>query len=154
MKQKRIILLVVFFLAAMVALLAVLHLSSGKMVKQGQVEIIRQDQKQKIDGSDIARIPVKGELVNGKGEARAVDAKGSLLADVLSSVGIDPAEVAVLKVTAQDEFSAEISGEELLEKDKVYLISEDDGTVALVVFGDSNAKRNVKNVARIEVDPE
>ena len=73
---------------------------------------------------------------------------------MLSSVGIDPAEVAVLKVTAQDEFSAEISGEELLEKDKVYLISEDDGTVALVVFGDSNAKRNVKNVARIEVDPE
>ena len=153
MRQKRIVLLIIFILAAAVALLVILHLTGDGIVEQGQVEIIRQDQKWFIGEKEIARIPVKGELVNGKGESVLIDAKGIALADALSSAGIDPAEVAVLKITSQDEYSAEITGEELLENGKVYLISEDDGTFTLVVFGDSNSKRKVKEVARIEVDP-
>ncbi|MBQ1366660.1 MAG: hypothetical protein IIY45_01020 [Firmicutes bacterium] len=153
MRQKRIVLLIIFILAAAVALLVILHLTGDGIVEQGQVEIIRQDQKWFIGEKEIARIPVKGELVNGKGESVLIDAKGIALADALSSAGIDPAEVSVLKVTSQDEYSAEITGEELLENGKVYLISEDDGTFTLVVFGDSNSKRKVKEVARIEVDP-
>ena len=153
MRQKRISLLIILILAAAAALLAVLHLTGGRNVKQGKVEIIRKDKKWVLDESDIARIPVKGELVNGKGERINIDAKGSLLADLLTSAGIDPSETASLKITSRDEYSAEISGEELQEADKVYLISEGDGTFTLVVFGDSNSKRKVKNAARIEVDP-
>ncbi|MBQ1377322.1 MAG: hypothetical protein IIY77_05075 [Lachnospiraceae bacterium] len=118
------------------------------------MEIIRKDQKRSAGEADIARIPVKGELVNGKGEKVSIDAKGSLLADLLTRAGIDPAEVSVLKITSQDAYSAEVSGEELREAGKVYLVSEDDGTFTLVVFGDSNSKRKVKNTVRIEVDPE
>ena len=141
-------------LAVTVALLAILHLTGDRIVEQGKVEIIQKGQKWFLGKSDIARIPVKGELVNGKGERVSIDAKGSLLADVLTSVGIDPAEVDVLKITSQDEYSAEVSGEELLEAGKVYLISDDEGAYTLIVFGDSNSKRKVKNVARIEVDPQ
>ncbi len=154
MKQKRIILLIIFILAAAAAVLAILHLSQSKPVEQGQVEIIRQNQKWLLNAADIAKVSVKGELVNGKGETINIDAKGIALADALTSVGIDPTEAAVVRITAQDEFSVEVSGEELLEPEKVYLICEDDGTFTLVVFGDSNSKRKVKDVARIEVDPE
>lgn len=152
MKQKKIILIVILVLAVAVAVLVILRLSDGRMVEQGQVEILCQDQKWSVGEADIAKVPVKGELVNGKGETILIDAKGSALTDVLASVGIDPARVAAVRITAQDEFSAEVSGEELRETGKVYLIGGGDGSVTLVVFGDSNSKRNVKNVARIEVD--
>ena len=134
------------------ALLAILHLTGDRNVEKGRVEIIQKDQKWFVSESEIARTPVKGELINGKGEHVQVDAKGSLLADVLTSVGLDPAEVNALKITSQDEYSAEISGEELMEEGKVCLISNGDGTFTLIVFGDSNSKRKVKNVVRIEVD--
>ena len=153
MRQKRIILLIILILAAATALLAILYLTGDRIVEQGQVEIIRQEQEWFLGESDIAKVPVKGELVNGKGETVPIDAKGTLLADVLTSVGIDPQDVTVLKITSQDEYAAEILGEELLEEGKVYLISSEDGTITLVVFGDSNSKRKVKDVARIEVDP-
>lgn len=135
------------------AILTILHLTDDRIVEQGQVEIIGKGQKSFAGESDIARIRVKGELVNGKGESVRIDAQGSLLEDVLTSAGINPAEVAVLKITAQDEYTAEVSGEELLEADKVYLIREGDGSYTLVVFGDSNSKRKVRNVTRIEADP-
>ncbi len=136
------------------ALLAILHLTGDRNVEKGRIEIIRKDQKWFVSESEIARIPVKGELINGKGEHVQIDAKGSLLADVLTSIGIDPAEVAVLKISSEDAYSAEISGEELMEEGKVYLTSNGDKTFTLVVFGDSNSKRKVKNVVRIEVDPQ
>jgi hypothetical protein len=154
MKQKRIILVIIIILAAAAAVLAILHLTQNKPVEQGQVEIIRQNQKWLLGAADIAKVSVKGELVNGKGETISVDTKGIALADMLTSIGIDPAKVTVLKITSQDEYSAEISGDELLEDGKVYLTSDGDGTFTLVVFGDSNSKRKVKDVARIEVDPE
>ena len=135
------------------ALLVILHLTGDRIVEQGRIEIIRKDQKWLLGESDIARIPVKGKLVNGKGESVNVDAKGCLLADVLTLAGVDPAEIDVLKITSHDEYSAEISGEELREAGKVYLISNGDGSFTLIVFGDSNSKRKVKNAARIEVNP-
>ena len=154
MRQKSIILLIILTLGAAVAVMTILHFTSDRIVEQGRVEILRNGQKTFLGESDIARVPVKGELINGKGESVSIDAKGSLLADVLTSAGIDPAEAAVLKITSQDEYSAEISCKELLEAGKVYLISDGEGSFTLVVFGDSNSKRKVKNVARIEVDPQ
>ena len=44
-----------------------------------------------------------------------------------------------------------ISGDEVNDADKAYLVSEDDGSMRLVVFGDSNAKRNVRNVVSVEI---
>ena len=69
------------------------------------------------------------------------------MADVLTEAGFDPADAGSVKVTAADEFSAELSGGEVNEDGKAYLVSEDDGSMRLVVFGDSNAKRKVIDVA-------
>ena len=70
---------------------------------------------------------------------------------MIKGAGFDPSGAAAVKVTADDEFSAELSGDELDEAGKAYLVSEDDGSMRLVVFGDSNAKRNVRNVVSVEI---
>ena len=66
MKQKRIILVIIIILAAAAAVLAILHLTHSKPVEQGQIEVIRQNQKWLLNAADIAKVSVKGELVNGK----------------------------------------------------------------------------------------
>ena len=55
-------------------------------------------------------------------------------------------------VTADDEYSAVVTAEELAAPDKVYLIAQEEDGVQLVVFGDSNSKRNVSNVVRVTVE--
>ena len=42
-------------------------------------------------------------------------------------------------------------GKPCAEADKAYLVCEDDGSMRLVVFGDSNAKRNVRNVVSVDI---
>ena len=39
----------------------------------------------------------------------------------------------------------------LAKADKAYLVCEDDGSMRLVVCGDSNAKRNVRNVVSVDI---
>ena len=73
------------------------------------------------------------------------------LADVIEKAGFDPDNAAAVKVTADDEFSAELTGGEVNEAGKAYLVCEDDGSMRLVVFGDSNAKRNVRDVVILEM---
>ena len=45
-----------------------------------------------------------------------------------------------------------VTAEELAAPDKVYLIAQEEDGVQLVVFGDSNSKRNVSNVVRVTVE--
>lgn len=70
---------------------------------------------------------------------------------MIKGAGFDPNGAAAVKVTADDEFSAELSGDELNEEGKAYLVGENDGSMRLVVFGDSNAKRNVRNVVSVDI---
>ena len=90
-------------------------------------------------------------MINGKGEKSYIDTQGVPLADVIKGAGFDPNNAAAVRVTADDEFSVELSGDELNEEGKAYLVGENDGSVRLVVFGDSNAKRNVRNVVSVEI---
>ena len=55
-----------------------------------------------------------------------------------------------VRVVADDEYAAEVSAEELAQDGRVWLLKTDGG-FRLIVFGDQNSKRDVKNVARIEV---
>ena len=83
--------------------------------------------------------PVNGNIVNGKGEEKQIDAHGIILSEVCGG-GYSRATV-----TASDEYSAIVySG------DDAYLILSDDGSLRLIVFGDENSKRNVKHVVRID----
>ena len=82
--------------------------------------------------------PVSGEVVNGKGERKLIDAQGAGLSELCG-------DFTEATVTASDEYSAVVHGGE-----EAYLILSDDGSLRLVVFGDENAKRDVKNVSRID----
>ena len=72
-----------------------------------------------------------------------------MLADVLTLAGVENMPESGVLVTAADEYSVEVTADELAEEDKVYLLQEE--TPRLLVFGDNSEKRNVKNVARITV---
>lgn len=79
--------------------------------------------------------------MNGKGEEKQIDAHGVILSEVCGG------EFSTATVTASDEYSAVVSGGE-----NAYLILSDDGSLRLIVFGDENAKRDVKNVVRIDFE--
>lgn len=108
-------------------------------------------EKKYVDLNSFNAVPVQGSVINGKGEKSYIDTQGVPLADVIKGAGFDPNNAAAVRVTADDEFSVELSGDELNEEGKAYLVGENDGSVRLVVFGDSNAKRNVRNVVSVEI---
>lgn len=94
-----------------------------------------------VEISGLELSPVTGTVINGKGEEKQIDAQGILLSKLIGS------EFSSATVTASDEYSAVV---EKQDSDKAYLIVTDDGSLRLVVFGDENSKRDVKNVSKID----
>ena len=92
---------------------------------------------------------VHGTTVNGKGEERTIDAQGVLLSEVLREAGIS--EFTEVTVTADDAYNAVVTAEEIAKPDRVYLIQQDEGGLRLIVFGDSNSKRSVSDVASLSI---
>ena len=92
----------------------------------------------RVKVSELALRPVEGVTVSGKGEKTEIRAQGIPLSDIFGA-GV------TVTVTAKDNYSATVSTDE-----KAYLLDNGDGTVQLVVFGDSDLKRNVRNVVRID----
>lgn len=150
-KSSKIIIAVIAALIALTAVLAIVHSATRTEVSDGALLVNCGGEKKYVDLKSLDTVPVQGSVVNGKGEKSDIDTQGVPLADVIKNAGFDPSGAAAVKVTADDEFSAELSGDELNEAGKVYLISEDDGSMRLVVFEDSNAKRNVRNVVSVEI---
>lgn len=149
MKRNRIVVLLVIALAAATVLAAGLHLNTRVSVPEGVFLVETADRTEEIVWGNLKLTAVRGTLVNGKGEERTVDAQGILLRDVLAHAGVTAqTEVTVI---AEDEYSASVTAEEVGADDQVYLAVMDDGGVQLVVFGDSNSKRNVTGVVRLVV---
>lgn len=128
-----------------VAAAAAIHLTTRTQVPEGKLLVAGTE----INLSGLALQDVKGTLVNGKGDEIPVDAKGVAMSAVLASAGIT--EYSQITVCADDEYSAAVSREEVSAPEKVYLVLQDEGGVKMVVFGDSNSKRNVSDVVRIDV---
>ena len=89
----------------------------------------------RVSISDLELSPVSGTVTNGRGEEHQISAPGIAVREIC------PGEVIV---TASDEYSAVVT-----EDDEAYLILDGE-SLRLVVFGDENAKRDVKNVVRID----
>jgi hypothetical protein len=70
---------------------------------------------------------------------------------VLAAAGVDSQAVQNVEALADDEYSAQLTGDEIREPAKVYLAKEEDGSMKLIVFGDSNMKRNVRNIVKLVV---
>lgn len=119
------------------AILAVIHLKTRTPETEGEILI----NGKSISISDLDFSRVTGTIVNGKGEEKQIDSQGILLSDVCGN------DFSKITATASDEYSAEILPE---DSENAYIILTDDGSLRLIVFGDSNAKRDVKNLVRID----
>lgn len=150
-KSTKIIMAAIAALIALTAVFAIIHSAARTEVPDGALLVSCGGEKKYVDLASLDTVSVRGSVVNGKGEKSNVNTQGVPLADVIENAGFDPNGAVTVKVTADDEFSAELSGDELNEAGKAYLVSEDDGSMRLVVLGDSNAGRNVRNVVSVEV---
>ena len=150
-KSTKIVMAAIAALIALTAVFAIIHSAARTEVPDGALLVSCGGEKKYVDLASLDTVSVRGSVVNGKGEKSDVNTQGVPLADVIENAGFDPNGAVTVKVTADDEFSAELSGDELNEDGKAYLVSEDDGSMRLVVFGDSNAGRNVRNVVSVEI---
>ena len=150
-KSTKIIMAAIAALIALTAVFAIIHSAARTEVPDGALLVSCGGEKKYVDLASLDTVSVRGSVVNGKGEKSDVNTQGVPLAEVIENAGFDPNGAVTVKVTADDEFSAELSGDELNEDGKAYLVSEDDGSMRLVVFGDSNAGRNVRNVVSVEI---
>lgn len=103
----------------------------------------------KIVWDELTLVPVRGETINGRGEVKEIDAEGVALRDVLDMTGIEAPEK--ITVVARDMYQAEVSVDELNEEGKVYLIRSED-ELRLIVFGDKDSKRTVRDVVRVVLE--
>ena len=143
MKSKKTVILILVVLLLLTAGFAVWHLNTRENVSEGSL-LVRQNGKDRyVDPQAFFRTQVTGVIVNGKGEERSIDALGVALGELSDGV------YAAVTVTADDEYSAQVAAE---EAEGAFLILNDDGSVQLVVFGDANSKRAVRNVIKIEFE--
>jgi hypothetical protein len=88
---------------------------------------------------------------------------GILLRELLAGKGIDLAQVTGATVTSGDHYSVALTGEEILQADKVYVAITADGAkiegidpgsdgVQLIVFGDQNSRRCVRFAQKITIE--
>ncbi len=139
---------IIGILFAAVALLAAVYLMTREHIPEGALAIRKGEKTAYVSLDKKELQQVNGTLINGKGEEKQVNAMGVPLKTVLKNAKALPEKS--VTVTADDAFSAEVAAEEL-EENKAFLIAEEDGSVTLVVFGDSNSKRNVRKVVSIDV---
>ena len=163
MKKKWVILIIV-------CALVVLTLGVGLYVRGQQKEKeIKDAVTIRADGRDIVaavedlnKTVFEGETVDGKGEHSTHSYRGVLLRDLLREKGIDTAKITGASASSADQYTAEFTSEEVLADDRLYLAVEIDGSVIpgieegtrgvqVIVFGDENMRRCVRNLAVIEI---
>ena len=140
-KDKKILLVVILLLALITAGAACWYLSTREETTGKTIKVVTGGSEKSVELSSLSLTSMSGTVVNGKGETKEINGQGSKLADVIGT-----ADYSEVTVTADDEYSATVKKEEI---DNAWLQVEEDEAM-LVVFGDENSKRNVKNVVRIE----
>ena len=102
-----------------------------------------------INLKEVEKYIISGQVTNMKGEIKEITGNGCSLFDIIEDYsGTDFTEVTVI---SDDEYSAKLTKEEVVDTDKAVLLF-DETSVRLYVFGDSNSKRNVSNVKRIIIN--
>ena len=138
----------VLLLLACTTVLAVVHLSGREKTEPLNLQVRSGEKTVTVNVAALKSVTVEGTTVNGKGEEKQIHEEGVSLKAVLEAAGLGGCET--VKVCAADEYSAEVSVDEVSEDGKVWLLKQED-TLRLLVFGDKNSKRDVKNVERLEL---
>ena len=146
--MKKRIIIIISVLLAITAVITGIYMISRDKVAPGSILIISDNGKTTVRMEDLTLTPVKGSITNKKGETKEIDAEGYRLTDIPVLTGITG--YADITVYADDEYSATVSAEDMSDPDKAWLIKSDE-SIRLIVFGDSDSKRDVKNVVRIVI---
>lgn len=125
-----------------------LHLTTRQQTPENTLLITKNTQEYTVDLDKLEYEQVTGIRVNGKGEEIVVDGLGISVSELLNSKKIT--NYVEIDVVSDDSYSAKLTKDEINAEEKAYFIIEDD-ELRLVVFGDTNSKRSVSNVKKIEV---
>ena len=147
--MKKRILTVISLLLALTSFCGAIYLGQRQQVERGSILIKTPSNEISVSLSDLPLTKVEGETVNKKGEVKKISAQGYEVAYIPSLAGAD--KYTEISVYSDDEYHADISANELLaDVNKAWIILEEESP-RLIVFGDTDSKRNVKNVVRIEI---
>ena len=148
MKKHKLTIIILCVLVALTAVLAGIHLTTREPETENTVQVQYMGQSVAISVDKMTLVPVRGTMVTGKGEQRPIDGMGISVADLLKQAN---AAVGAVTVTSTDEYSVTLTVEEVAAENKAWLLFEED-SFRLMIFGDEDSKRNVKNVVRLTVD--
>ena len=157
--QKKLIAAIIAILVVVTAVLVFVNRKGDKNVS-GLI-LSGSGKEITVAWEDVGGQSFEGDLVNGKGEVTHHEYTGSELQALLAASGIEVTESSVITAASQDNYSAELTGAELLEAGKVYVALTDGGKqiegidggqgAQLIVFGDQNSKRAVRYLKTISV---
>ncbi|MDO4465706.1 MAG: hypothetical protein Q4C49_01715 [Bacillota bacterium] len=147
--KKRRLAIVTIALALIVGVCSWMYLGNRTAIPENCIELVYENKTSYVDLDKLDLKEVTGETINGKGEVNTIHSNGIELKDVLENHKITSYEN--VTVEADDAYSAVVGKEEIDEKEKVYVLVEEE-KASLVVFGDPNSKRNVRNVIRITAE--
>ena len=157
--QKKLIAAIIAILVVITAVLVFVNRKGDKNVS-GLI-LSGSGKEITVAWEDVGGQSFEGDLVNGKGEVTHHEYTGSELQALLAANGIEVTESSVITAASEDNYSAELTGAELLEAGKVYVALTDGGKqiegidggqgAQLIVFGDQNSKRAVRYLKTISV---
>lgn len=145
-KHKALIFIIILVVLTGVA--AFLHLSTREQVPEHCVAVSYDGNIVYVDLDTLAYEHVSGVRINGKGEEKPVEGQGILLKDMLAQYEISYYKT--ISIISDDSYTANVDSTEVLEDGKVYLMYEEE-ELRLVVFGDTDSKRSVSNVVKIDI---
>ena len=137
--MKKLILAGIAVLVLLTIVLAFVHLTGQTPENAGEITV----NGIKTSLAELKLKPVSGTIVNGKGEKKQIEANGISLAELIKG------DYSVITVEASDEYHAVIGKD---EAGNAYLIVDESNSARLVVFGDRDSKRDVKNVVRLNTE--
>lgn len=136
-------------LLILTAVVAVFHLSTREEIPEQTLLVEYGGERYFVKLSSLPLGDIHGERFTGTGERREINAKGFPLTAVFDAVLSDYSDANQVTITAADGFSAIVTAQEWEQPQKVCLILQDDGQPQLIVFGDKDSKRSVKQVERM-----
>ena len=140
--NKKVLVFIILGLLVITAGAAWWYLSSLKKTPEHSLVVVSGGKEEVLDIDKISLSDFTGTTVNGKGDKKEINGQGVKLSDVIKTS--DYTEAAVV---ADDAYSAVVKKEEM---EQAWLQIEE-CEARLIVFGDTDSKRNVKHVVRIEI---
>ena len=142
-KNSKIIVIIFVIIVMVSSVITFIYLKGRQTNKPQTLTIVKDGKNTLVDFSTLSLENFSGSITNGKGETRKINGKGVKLEEFTGNSGFSEA-----KIVADDEYFAIVKCDEI-ENAWIQIESQ---KARLIVFGDSNSKRDVKNVVRIEIN--